>query len=78
MAGVADGDQLGQGLDVLAVISTSFSGCAAARLTPAWTALTSELLPMPRAPQRRTLFAGSPRANRSVFSSRSHERGRSP
>src|SRR5919109_3262532 len=39
-----------------------------AALTEACTALTRDDLPMPRAPQSSALLAGSPRANRSVFS----------
>ena len=43
-------------------ISTSLSACdpASSRLTCAWTALTSEDLPMPRAPQSSALLAGRP------------------
>src|SRR5256885_1467884 len=37
-------------------------------LTAAWEALTSDDLPMPRAPQSSALFAGRPLAKRSVFS----------
>src|SRR5262249_61217188 len=57
-------------------ISTSFrsglSEAEAARLsswrTSAWAALTSEDLPMPRAPQSRALLAGRPRGKgRGVF-----------
>src|ERR1700730_1207459 len=36
----------------------------------AWVALTSDDLPMPRAPHNRALLAGSPSAKRSVFSIR--------
>ena len=39
-------------------------------LTAACTALTSEDLPMPRAPHSSALLAGRPRAKRSVFSTR--------
>src|SRR3712207_6733316 len=54
-------------------ISTSFNGreaglSARALLISACTALTSDDLPMPRAPQRRALLAGRPRAKRSVLS----------
>jgi len=45
-------------------ISTSLSPT-----TSPCTALTSELLPMPRTPQSSALFAGSPRANRAVLAS---------
>ncbi len=48
---------------------------AAAALTVACTALTSDDLPMPRAPHKSALLAGNPRAKRSVFSkSRSRTR----
>ncbi len=54
-------------------ISMSLSGVllpwrASATLTPACDALTSDDLPMPRAPHRSALLAGSPLAKRSVFS----------
>ena len=40
------------------------------RLIAAWAALTSEDLPIPRAPHRSALLAGKPRAKRWVFSTR--------
>ncbi len=54
-------------------ISMSLSGrvlSPAWRLIAAWTAFTSDDLPMPRAPQRRALLAGSPSAKRSVLSAK--------
>ena len=64
--------QLRQRLDVLAVDLDQLQrrrafGSSAA--TAACTALTSELLPMPRAPQSSALLAGRPAAKRRVFSS---------
>src|SRR6266446_6643998 len=54
-------------------ISTSLSSPAlrpSPALTPAWAALTSDDLPIPRAPQSSALLAGRPRVKRSVFSTR--------
>ena len=53
-------------------ISTSLSlpSTPVWRLIVACAALTSDDLPMPRAPHRSALLAGRPRANRSVFSTR--------
>ena len=50
-------------------ISASAPGRSAS-LTAACAALTSALLPVPRAPHSSTLLAGSPAAKRSVLSSR--------
>ena len=50
-----------QALDVLAVdLDQHEAARLAARSAGAWIALTSELLPMPRAPQSRALLAGRP------------------
>ena len=51
-------------------ISTRARACGHSSLTAAWAALTSELLPVPRAPHSSTLLAGSPAAKRRVLSSR--------
>ncbi len=51
-------------------ISTSARACGHSLLTAACAALTSELLPVPRAPHNSTLLAGSPAAKRRVLSSR--------
>src|SRR5712691_1033870 len=51
-------------------ISISASAPGRASLIAACAALTRALLPVPRAPHNRTLLAGSPAANRSVFSRR--------
>ena len=45
-------------------------GCGRSPLTAACAALTSELLPVPRAPHNSTLLAGSPAAKRRVLSIR--------
>src|SRR5690606_13316908 len=51
-------------------ISTRARARGVAWFTARCTALTRELLPIPRAPQRSALFAGQPAAKRRVFSSR--------
>ena len=51
--------------------SLSVSPVVCCRRTSAWAALTSELLPMPRAPHSSALLAGSPSAKRRVLSRRS-------
>ena len=65
-------EQARQARDVLAVDldQRQRRPARASALIAACTALTSELLPMPRAPHSSTLLAGKPAAKRSVLSSR--------